>query len=211
MDRYKINPTWRVIILDYDEWKFFIDERNNLNCYKNEFWEFADVVEEYDIEIDTYKAYANVSSCPLNIEYFRLITEKLDQKRLESFNYETKFIQRLYTSYDVDHLILINDDSFSMLLNVQRPEILTHEAFHIVEDEFFGQNHKFEEVHENAIKLAEQYFASLTEEQRKREFKKICSHIKGRGKYGRLRLITKFNNTKLDSIYYIIVMDILRF
>ena len=48
------------------------------------------------------------------------------------------------------------------------------------------------EVHENAIKLAKQYITSLTEEQKKREFKKICSHRKGRGKYGRLRIITKF-------------------
>lgn len=176
MDKYNIDPTWRVVILDYEEWKLFIDGRNNLDCYKNEFFEFADVIEEYDEEIDTYRAYANVSSCPLNNEYFKLITEKLDQKRLESFNSETKFIQRLYTSYDVDHLISINDESFSMLLNIQRPVILTHEAFHIVEDEFFEQNHKHEEVHENAIKLAEQYIASLTDEQRKKEFKKICSH-----------------------------------
>ena len=69
-----------------------------------------------------------------------MITEALDQKRLETFNSETKFIKRLYTSYDVDHLILINDESFSMLLNVQRPEILTHEAFHIVEDELYEQD-----------------------------------------------------------------------
>ena len=199
MDKYNIDPTWRVVILDYEEWKLFIDERNNLNCYKNEFFEFADVIDEYDEEIDTYRAYANVSSCPLNNEYFKLITEKLDQKRLKSFNSETKFIQRLYTSYDVDHLISINDESFSMLLNIQRPVILTHEAFHIVEDEFFEQNHKYEEVHENANKLAEQYIASLTDEQRKKEFKKICSHRKGNGKYGRLRLITKFNNTKVYS------------
>jgi len=105
-----------------------------------------------------------------------LITEKLDQKRLKSFNSETKFIQRLYTSYDVDHLISINDESFSMLLNIQRPVILTHEAFHIVEDEFFEQNHKYEEVHENAIKLAEQYIASLTDDERKDELKKYV-HI----------------------------------
>ena len=129
-----------------------------------------------------------------------MITEKLDQKRLKSFNSETKFIQRLYTSYDVDHLISINDESFSMLLNIQRPVILTHEAFHIVEDEFFEQNHKYEEVHENAIKLAEQYIASLTDDERKDELK-ICSHRKGNGKYGRLRLITKFNNKKLNFIY----------
>lgn len=192
MDKYEVNPSWKVLVLDDEEWKLFLDGRSHLNCYKNEFFEFADVVEEYDEEIDNYKAYAHVCSCPVNKEYIKVITEELDQKRLETFNSETKFIQRLYTSYDVDHLILINDESFSILLNVKRPEILTHEAFHIVEDELFEQNHKFEEVHENAIKLAKQYIASLTEEQEKREFKKICSHRKGRGKYGRLRIITKF-------------------
>ena len=192
MDKYEVNPSWKVLVLDNEEWKLFLDGRSHLNCYKNEFFEFAEVVDEYDEEIDTYKAYAHVCSCPANKEYIKVITEELDQKRLETFNSETKFIQRLYTSYDVDHLILINDESFSMLLNVQRPEILTHEAFHIVEDELYEQNHKFEEVHENAIKLAKQYIASLTEEQKKREFKKISSHRKGRGKYGRLRIITKF-------------------
>ena len=86
-----------------------------------------------------------------------------------------------------------------MLLNIQRPEILTHESFHIVEDELFEQNHKFEEVHENDIILVEQYIAFLTDEKMKKEFKKICSHRKGRGKYGRLGLITKFNNIKVCS------------
>ena len=118
---------------------------------------------------------------------------------METFNSEIKFIRRLYTSYDVDHLIIINDESFSMLLNVKRPEILTHEAFHIVEDELYEQDelfkqyHKFDEVHENAIKLAEQYFASLTNAQSKRELNKICSHRMGRGIYGKLRIITKFS------------------
>jgi hypothetical protein len=97
MDKYQLNPSWRVLVLDDEEWKLFIGGRNHLNCYKNEFFEFNDVIEEYDEEIDTYEAYANVSSCPLNNEYFKLITEELDQKRLESFNSETKFIQRLYT------------------------------------------------------------------------------------------------------------------
>ena len=160
MDKYNIDPTWRVVILDYEEWKLFIDGRNNLDCYKNEFFEFADVIKEYDEEIDTYRAYANVSSCPLNNEYFKLITEKLDQKRLKSFNSETKFIQRLYTSYDVDHLISINDESFSMLLNIQRPVILTHETFHVVEYELYDQTHKYEEVQDNAIKLAQEYISS---------------------------------------------------
>ena len=198
LDEYGVNTSWRVLVFDDEEWELFLDVRDHLNCYKNEFFDFADVVEEYDEEINTHKAYAHVCSCHVNIAYINIITEELDQKRLKTFNSETKFIQRLCTSYDVDYLILINDESFSMLLNVQRPQILTHEAFHIVEDELYEKNelfeqyHKYDEVHENAIKLAEQYIKSLTDEQRKREFKKISSHRKGRGKYGRLRINTKF-------------------
>ena len=130
--------------------------------------------------------------CTSNKEYIEDIKEILDQNRLESFNSDTKFIQRLFISYDVNHLIIINDESFSMLLNIQRPQILAHEAFHIVEYETFDQNHKGKEVNEIAKNLVKKYIESLTDEQRKREFKKICSHRKGRGKYGRLRLITKF-------------------
>ncbi len=176
LDEYEVNASWRVIVFDDEEWMLFLDGRNHLNCYKNEFFEFADVIEEYDEEIDTHNAYAHVCSCPVNKEYIKLVTEALDQKRLETFNSEIKFIQRLYTSYDVDHLILINDESFSMLLNVKRPEILTHETFHIVEDELFEQYHKFEEVHENAIKLAEQYITSLQKNREKENLKK-SAHI----------------------------------
>ena len=133
-----------------------------------------------------------------NIEF---LNEELDPNRVKKFNYETRFIQRLFNSYDVDHLILLNEEEFSMLLNVQRPIILTHEAFHIVEYELMDQTHKFEEVQDNAKKLEEEYIESLTDDQRKKEFKNICSHRKGRGLYGRLRFITKFNNTELDFIY----------
>ncbi len=192
MDKYDINPTWRVIILDYDEWISFIDGIGQLEIYKNEFFEFADVVQEFDEEIDTYNAYANVSSCTLNKVYFKLISEELDEKRLKAFNHETNFIQRLYNSYDVDNLILINDESFSTLPNVNRPEILTHEAFHIVEDKSLEQYHKFDVVHENAIKLTDQYIDSLTDEEWGSEYNKICSEREGKGRYGRLRLITKF-------------------
>ena len=38
----------------------------------------------------------------------------------------------LFNSYDVEHLILINDETFSSVLNVKRPNILAHEAYHIV-------------------------------------------------------------------------------
>jgi hypothetical protein len=63
----------------------------------------------------------------------------MDENCVKKFNFETRFIQRLFNSYDVDHLILLNEEEFSMLLNVQRPVILTHEAFHIVEYELLGQ------------------------------------------------------------------------
>ena len=79
MDKYEVNTSWRVLVLDDEEWKLFLDGRSHLNCYKNEFFEFADVVEEYDEEIDTYKAYAHVCFCTVNKEYIKVITEELDK------------------------------------------------------------------------------------------------------------------------------------
>ena len=38
------------------------------------------------------------------------------------------------------------------------------------------QTHKYEEVQDNATKLEEEYIESLTHDQRKKEFKNICSH-----------------------------------
>lgn len=196
LDEYGLNSSWRVIVLDDDECKLFFYERINFITYKDEFFDKADVVDEWDDgDPKTHDSfYACCIPCFDNYEDIIKIKEGLDQKRLETFNSETNFIQKLFYSYrDVDHLILINDESFSGLLNVQWPEIIGHEAFHIVEYELYDQTHKGEEVYEYGKKLADQYIASLTVEQRKSEFKKICSHEKGRGKYGKLRIITKFN------------------
>lgn len=201
LDKYEVDPTWRVVILDYDEWWTYNDSRNNFNEYKDEFIGISDVVDEYDYEINTLKAIGHCIPCAPNKDNIKFIIEELDQNRLKNFNFETRFIQRLFNSYDVDHLILLNEEEFSMLLNIQRPVILTHESFHITEYELFDQTHKYEEVQDNAKKLAQEYIESLTDDERKKEFKNICSHRKGRGKYGRLRLITKFNNTKLNFTY----------
>ncbi|MGB9201003.1 hypothetical protein [Methanobacterium sp.] len=201
LNKYDVDPSWRVIVLDYDEWWTYNESRNHFNKYKDEFIEKGDVVEEYDYEINTLKAIGHCIPCLANKDNMEFVKEQLDQKRLKNFNFETKFIQRLFNSYNVDHLILLNEEEFSMLLNIQRPVILTHEAYHIIEYELYDQNHKYEEVQHNATKLAQEYIESFTEDQRKKEFKNICSHRKGRGKYGRLRLITKFNNKKLDFIY----------
>ena len=201
LDKYDVDPTWRVVVLDYDEWWIFNDNRTHFNGYKNEIIGVADVVEEYDHEINTLKAIGHCIPCAANKDNIEFINEELDENRLEDFNFETRFIQRLFNSYNVDHLILLNEEEFSMLLNIQRPIILTHEAFHVVEYELLDQTHKYEEVQDNAEKLAQEYIASLTDDQRKKEFKNICSHRNGRGKYGRLRFITKFNNIKLDFTY----------
>jgi len=194
LDEYELNPSWRVVILNDEECSLFFNERPNFINYHQEFFGLADIVKEHDDEPETHDSfYACCIPCSNNKDNIEEIKGELDQKRLVAFNCETKFIQRLFTSYDVDHLILINDESFSGLLNVQWPEIIGHEAFHIVEYELYDQTHKGEEVYEYGKKLADQYIASLTVEQRKSEFKKICSHEKGRGKYGKLRIITKFN------------------
>ena len=171
LNKYDVNTTWRVVILDYDEWWTYNDNRNYFNKYKDEFIEAGDVVEEYDYEINTLKAIGNCIPCAANKENIEFIKEQLDHKRLNNFNFETRFIQRLFNSYNVDHLILINEEEFSMLLNIQRPVILTHESFHIVEYELYDQNHKYEEVQENATKLEEEYIESLTDDQRKKNLK----------------------------------------
>jgi len=201
LDKYEVDPTWRVVILDYDEWWTYNDSRNNFNEYKDEFIGISDVVDEYDYEINTLKAVGHCVPCAANKENIEFLNEQMDENCVKKFNFETRFIQRLFNSYDVDHLILLNEEEFSMLLNIQRPVILTHESFHITEYELFDQTHKYEEVQDNAKKLAQEYIESLTDDERKKEFKNICSHRKGRGKYGRLRLITKFNNTKLNFTY----------
>lgn len=186
-------PSWKVVVLDYDECKLFFDERLLFNDYKEEFFELGEFVEEWDdCEPQSHDEFSSISiPCPPNRDYIKFLKEELDPSRLESFNSETNFIQRLFTTYYVDHLILINDEIFSEWPITQRPEILAHEAFHIVEYELFEQNHKGEEINENAEKLVEQYIASLTDVQRKSELNKICSPKNGRGKYGRLRIITK--------------------
>jgi len=57
---------------------------------------------------------------------------ELNHESLKTFNIQTKFMRWLFNSYDVEHLILINDETFSSVLNVKRPNILAHEAYHIV-------------------------------------------------------------------------------
>lgn len=101
-------------------------------------------------------------------------------------------MQWLFNSYDVDHLILINDETFSSVLNVKRPNILAHEAYHIMEYETYDQTHTGEEIDEYAKKLVELYYLSLKDNEIEGEYDKICSTKKGNRKYGRLRIITKF-------------------
>ena len=139
LHKYNVDPTWRVVVLDYYEWWTYNESRNAFNKYKCEIIESADVVEEYDYEINTLKAVGHCVPCAANNENIEFLNEQMDENCVKKFNFETRFIQRLFNSYDVDHLILLNEEEFSMLLNVQRPVILTHEAFHIVEYELLGQ------------------------------------------------------------------------
>jgi hypothetical protein len=139
LHKYNVDPTWRVVVLDYYEWWTYNESRNAFNKYKCEFIESAEVVEEYDYEINTLKAVGHCVPCAANKENIEFLNEQMDENCVKKFNFETRFIQRLFNSYDVDHLILLNEEEFSMLLNVQRPVILTHEAFHIVEYELLGQ------------------------------------------------------------------------
>ena len=165
-----LDPSWRVVVLDDDECKLFFDQRFKLINYKDEVFGSTDTFEEWDDgEPDDHNSFRACSiPCSDNIETIEDVKAELDQKTLKTFNSDTKFIQRLFTSYsNIDHLILINDETFSTLLNSQRPKDIAHEAFHIVEYELYDQTHKGEEVDENAEKLFAHYIASLTAEQEK--------------------------------------------
>lgn len=189
LDEYELNPSWRVVILDDEECNLFFNERPDFISYHEEFFGLADVVKEHDDEPETHDSfYACCIPCSNNKDDIEEIKGELDQKRLVAFNCETKFIQRLFTAY-VDHLILINDESFSELPGEERPDIIAHEAFHIIEYELYDQTHKCEEVNETARKLVEQYFSYLSEEQRKRELNKICSNEIGNAKYQWNRIV----------------------
>ena len=184
MDEYELNPSWRVVILDDEECSLFFDERPDFISYHQEFFGLTDVVKEHDDEPETHDSfYACCIPCSDNKDDIEKIKDELDQQRLVAFNCETKFIQRLFASYDVNHLILINDEVFSKLPGEERPDIIAHEAFHIIEYELYDQTHKCEEINKTARKLVEQYFTYLTEAQRKREVKRICSNNIGIAKY----------------------------
>lgn len=42
LNRYDVDPSWRVIVLDYDEWWTYNESRNHFNKYKDEFIEKGD-------------------------------------------------------------------------------------------------------------------------------------------------------------------------
>ncbi|ADZ09795.1 hypothetical protein Metbo_1568 [Methanobacterium lacus] len=131
--------------------------------------------------------------CKANQIYIKKIKEELNPDELQTFNSTTKFMQQLFQSYTAEHLILLNDENFSSVINVKRPSILAHEAYHIVEYETFDQTHTGEEIDEYAQKLVELYYLSLKDDEIEGEYDKICSTKKGNRKYGRLRIITNFH------------------
>jgi hypothetical protein len=189
-----LDPSWRVVVLDDDESKLFFHQRLHLIRYRDEFFERGPVFEEWDdgepADHDCFLACS--FPCYNNKDDIEWIKDEIDPERLGTFNSETKFIQRLLSTYNSAHLILINEELFSSLLNIRRPAILAHETFHIVEYELNDQTHKGENINEIADVIVEEYINSLTHDERKHEFNKISSHRNGRGIYGRLRLITKY-------------------
>jgi len=128
MDKYELDPSWRVVVLDDDECKLFFDQRLQFISYTDEVFGSTDTFEEWDdggpLTHDSFRACS--IPCSDNKEDIEDVKAELDHERLETFNSYTRFIQRLFRSYDVDHLILINDESFSTLLNVKRPETIAH-------------------------------------------------------------------------------------
>ena len=191
LDEYEMDTNWRVVILNENECRLFFEERNNLVRHKDEIFGRADIDEEWDDfqEWDDFEEWDSFGACcipgSVNNEDIKYIKDKLDEKSLKTFNSETNFIQKLFSDYyDVEHLILINDKYFSTCLPKKRPEIIAHEAFHIIEYELYDQTHKGEEINETAEKLVEQYFSYLNKVQMKMELKKFCSNKKGKVNYG---------------------------
>ena len=183
---YDVDTSFKVVVLDEAESQTFFDERINFQKYLGVVNTFL----EHGSEPDSYIACS--IPCSANQNNIKEIKEKLDPKELKTFDSTTRFIQRLFYSYNVEHLILINDETFSSLLNVKRPNILAHEAYHIVEYETYDQTHTGEEIDEYAKKLVELYYLSLKDNEIEGEYDKIYSTKKGNRKYGRLRIITKF-------------------
>jgi hypothetical protein len=82
--------------------------------YKDDVFGEGDTFEEWD-DVEEWDSFG---ACCIprsgNNEDIEYIKEQLDKKSFETFNSDTKFVQNLFHSYyDVDHLILINDEDFS--------------------------------------------------------------------------------------------------
>lgn len=183
---YDVDTNFKVVVLDEAESQKFFDERINFQKYLGVVSTFV----EHGSEPDSYIACS--IPCKNNQTNIKKIKQELNPDQLKTFNSTTKFMQRLFHSYTVEHLILINDETFSNVFSNKRPNILAHEAYHIVEYETYDQTHTGEEIDEYAKKLVELYYLSLTDDEIEGEYDKICSTKKGNRKYGRLRIITNF-------------------
>ena len=178
------------MVLDETEAQQFFDERINFGKYLDEYLGAVNKFQEHGCEPDSYIACE--IPCKNNQINIKEIKEELNPDELKTFNSKTRFMQRLFHSYKVEHLIIINDESFSNVLNFKRPNILAHETYHMVEYETYDQTHTGDEIDEYAKKLIELYYLSLKDDEIEEEYDRICSTKKGNRKYGRLRIITKF-------------------
>jgi len=48
MDKYELDPSWRVVVLDNNECKLFFDQRLQLISYTDEVFGSTDTFEEWD-------------------------------------------------------------------------------------------------------------------------------------------------------------------
>ncbi len=188
---YDIDTSFKVVVLDETESQTFFNERISYGRYLDEYLGAVTKFQEHGSEPDSFIACE--IPCKTNQTNIKKIKEELNPDEIKTFNSTTKFMQRLFQSYEVEHLILLNDENFSSVINVKRPNILAHETYHIMEYETYDQTHTGDEIDEYAQKLVELYYISLKDDEIEGEYDKICSTKKGNRKYGRLRIITKFH------------------
>jgi hypothetical protein len=164
--------------MDETESQTFLDERINYGKYLDKYLGAVTKSPEHECEPSSYIACS--IPCKANQTNIKKIKEELNPEELQTFNSTTRFMQRLFHSYTVEHLILINGESFSSVINVKRPNILAHETYHIVEYETYDQTHR--RIDEYAQKLVELYYLSLNDDEIEGEYDKIYSTKKGKQK-----------------------------
>lgn len=189
LNKYNLSSSFRFIVLNEREWESFDIEKTNYKKYFEKYIEpnlreLDEKINEWDNPRSDDLISATCESAKTMLKCIDEIKNELnDQELLKTFNSETKFIQKLFKTYDYEYLILINDVDFSTLLLKERPCTIAHEVYHIVELNSPGGFDKGEVVDDMAKELVKEYFISLNREEAINEVKKLRSRKVGNEKY----------------------------